>query len=1160
MRKKLKAVLFDMDGVLFNSMPYHSEAWHQVMKTHGLDLSREEAYMHEGRTGASTINIVFQRELGKEATQEEIESIYHEKSILFNSYPEAERMPGAWELLQKVKSEGLTPMVVTGSGQLSLLERLEHNFPGMFHKELMVTAFDVKYGKPKTHLWAWKQDIKPEFSQSRSILVRWTDRCCWMPEPICCFLLCRHSAIAGIQSCYKPINTDSTMQKLLSLPPNLIDSFHQLEEVNHTDWFCTSDPVGSKLGSGGGTTWLLQACHQAFAPEETFSKWIGNEKKILLHAGGQSRRLPGYAPSGKILTPIPVFSWERGQKLGQNLLSLQLPLYERIMKQAPKGLNTLIASGDVYIRSEKPLQDIPEVDVVCYGLWVNPSLATHHGVFVSDRKKPEVLDFMLQKPSLEELEGLSKTHLFLMDIGIWILSDRAVEVLMKRSLKEGTNDISYYDLYSDYGLALGEHPQTTDDEVNKLSVAILPLPGGEFYHFGTSRELISSTLAIQDKVRDQRRIMHRKVKPNPAIFIQNSFTQVKLSAENANLWIENSHVGEGWKLGSRQIITGVPENHWNINLPDGVCIDIVPMGDAAFVARPYGLDDVFKGDLSNDSTTYLGNSFTQWMKEREIGLEDIKGRTDDLQAAPVFPVTTSIEELGILIRWMTAEPQLKEGKELWLRAEKLSADEISAQANLERLYAQRSAFRRDNWKGLSANYEKSVFYQLDLQDAANEFVRLNLDVPAVLKEDAAPMVRIHNRMLRARILKLQGNEGCKGEEQAAFQLLRDGLLEAVAGKKNYPKLNVYSDQIVWGRSPVRIDVAGGWTDTPPYSLYSGGSVVNLAIELNGQPPLQVYVKPCHEFHIVLRSIDMGAVEVIRSYEELQDYKKVGSPFSIPKAALTLAGFAPLFAAESHASLEEHLKAFGSGLEITLLAAIPAGSGLGTSSILASTVLGAINDFCGLAWDRNDICNYTLVLEQLLTTGGGWQDQYGGVFPGVKLLQSESGFEQHPLVRWLPDQLFVQPEYRDCHLLYYTGITRTAKGILAEIVSSMFLNSGKHLSLLAEMKAHAMDMSEAILRGNFETFGNLVGKSWIQNQALDSGTNPPAVAAIIEQIKDYTLGYKLPGAGGGGYLYMVAKDPQAAGCIRRILTEQAPNPRARFVEMTLSDKGLQVSRS
>lgn len=950
------------------------------------------------------------------------------------------------------------------------------------------------------------------------------------------------------------------MQKLLSLPPNLIHCFHELEEVNHTDWFCTSDPIGSKLGSGGGTTWLLQACYQAFAPQESFSDWIGNEKRILLHAGGQSRRLPSYGPSGKILTPIPIFSWERGQKLGQDLLSLQLPLYERIMNQAPAGLNTLIASGDVYIRSEKPLQDIPNVDVVCYGLWVNPSLATHHGVFVSDRKKPEVLDFMLQKPSLEELEGLSKTHLFLMDIGIWILSNRAIEILMKRSLKEGTNDINYYDLYSDYGLALGEHPKTEDEDINQLSVAVLPLPGGEFYHYGTSHELISSTLAIQDKVRDQRKIMHRKVKPNPAIFIQNSITQVSLSADNANLWIENSYVGKGWKLGSRQIITGIPENQWGINLPDGVCIDIIPIGDNDFVARPYGLDDVFKGALDKSTTTYLNIPFTHWMEERRITWKNIKGRTDDLQSASIFPKVASVEDLGILVRWMTSESQLEDGKKLWLKAEKFSADEISANANLKRLYKQRSAFRKENWKGLAANYEKSVFYQLDLLDAANEFVRFNLDTPNILQEDAAPMLRIHNRMLRSRIMKLRGEKDCAKEEQAAFQLLRDSLLGVMNERKSHPILNVYSDQIVWARSPVRIDVAGGWTDTPPYSLYSGGSVVNLAIELNGQPPLQVYVKPCKKYHITLRSIDMGAMEVIQNYEELQNYKKVGSPFSIPKAALTLAGFAPAFSTETYSSLAKQLEAFGSGIEITLLAAIPAGSGLGTSSILASTVLGAINDFCGLAWDKNDICSYTLVLEQLLTTGGGWQDQYGGVFSGIKLLQSEAGFEQNPLVRWLPDQLFVHPDYRDCHLLYYTGITRTAKSILAEIVSSMFLNSGPHLSLLAEMKAHAMDMSEAILRSNFDSFGRLVGKTWIQNQALDCGTNPPAVAAIIEKIKDYTLGYKLPGAGGGGYLYMVAKDPQAAGQIRRILTEQTPNPCARFVEMTLSDKGLQISRS
>lgn len=144
----IKSVLFDMDGVLLDSMPYHSDAWHKVMKAHGLNLSREEAYMHEGRTGAGTINILYQRELGRDATQEEIENIYKEKSIEFNTHPQAERMTGAWELLQKVKASGLTPTVVTGSGQLSLLDKLEHHFPGMFRQELMVTAFDVKYGKP----------------------------------------------------------------------------------------------------------------------------------------------------------------------------------------------------------------------------------------------------------------------------------------------------------------------------------------------------------------------------------------------------------------------------------------------------------------------------------------------------------------------------------------------------------------------------------------------------------------------------------------------------------------------------------------------------------------------------------------------------------------------------------------------------------------------------------------------------------------------------------------------------------------------------------------------------------------------------------------------------------------------------------------------------
>ena len=145
---QLKSVLFDMDGVLFDSMKNHAAAWHEAMKQYGMHLSPEEAYMHEGRTGASTINIVSTRQRHREATEEEIKEIYQTKSDIFNSLPKAERMPGALELLNQIKEDNLIPVVVTGSGQKSLLERLNRNFPNIFKGELMVTAFDVKYGKP----------------------------------------------------------------------------------------------------------------------------------------------------------------------------------------------------------------------------------------------------------------------------------------------------------------------------------------------------------------------------------------------------------------------------------------------------------------------------------------------------------------------------------------------------------------------------------------------------------------------------------------------------------------------------------------------------------------------------------------------------------------------------------------------------------------------------------------------------------------------------------------------------------------------------------------------------------------------------------------------------------------------------------------------------
>lgn len=912
------------------------------------------------------------------------------------------------------------------------------------------------------------------------------------------------------------------MKKLLSLPPNLVGWFHDITGYPKSEWFCTNDPIDHKLGSGGGTTWLLtqayenEMAHSDANNQKTFDEWLSSEKRLLLHAGGQSRRLPAYAPSGKVLTPVPVFRWERGQRLSQDLLSLQIPLYKKIMDAAPRSLHTMIVSGDVLIRTTQPLQPIPEADVVCYGLWLGPEIAKNHGVFVSSCDTPSVLKCMLQKPSPATLGTIQKDHYYLTDIGIWLLSDKAVKVLMSHK--------GEYDLYSEFGGAMGTEPTLNDEAVKELKVAILPLSGGEFYHFGTSHELLSSTLAIQNLVNDQRLIMHHSRKPHPCIFIQNSITKKAVDSSNEEVWIENSYISEGWNISQKNIITGVPKNNWNITLAPGQCIDIVPMGETQYVVRPYGFNDRFAGEE---------------------------------QQKPQFPIVDNIDEAGLVLRYMlnqeTEGEDKGKGKAIFEKAQKISAEQISATANLRRLFEQRREFRKHNWSALADNYEHSVFYQLDLNDAAKEFKANGIAMPKPLPDSAPLLTRMKDAMFR-------------GDNDKAFGLLREGIVKTSnANGINMPTLSsmsnkVATDQIVWGRSPVRIDIAGGWTDTPPFCLMEGGSVVNLAIELNGQQPIQTYVKPCREHHVVLKSIDLGASEIVETYEQLADFKRVGSPFSIPKAALALAGFLPQYSQEKYPDLKSQLMAFGCGIEITLLSAIPAGSGLGTSSVLAATVLGTINDFLSLGWDKNEICHKTLVLEQLLTTGGGWQDQFGGVLQGVKLLQTCKGFEQQPIVHWLPTDLYTQPEYQACHLLYYTGITRTAKTILAEIVQKMFLNDHDQVALLREMKAHSLQMYEAIQRNDFKEMGKLVGKTWLQNQAIDAGTNPLEVKKLTDLIDDLCLGYKLPGAGGGGYLYMVAKDPEAAARIKVILNANRPNGNARFVGMSLSKTGLQVSRS
>lgn len=896
------------------------------------------------------------------------------------------------------------------------------------------------------------------------------------------------------------------MQILLSLPQNLLSTYKDICRPSQQSYYINSDPQGHHLGSGGGTAWVLSQ----YSKNHNFS-----EKKILIHAGGQGRRLPSYSASGKIFTPIPVYRWKCGQKLDQTLLDIQTDFYQSVIARSNSNQNLLIASGDVLLRSKSLPYQLPHADVVILTTWIDSSVATRHGVLFSKHSSPNSPDFMLQKPSSQDIEKLLNTHVFMMDTGCWILSDKAVEILLKKC-DSGTDIPKEYDFYSDFGASLGENPLKFDREISSLSCAIVNLDGGEFYHYGTTRELISSTEKIQNLVMDPRSILQKKVKTHSSIFVQNADVSVKWNESHKFIWIENSCVGSGWKLAGENVITGIPLNKWQIRLEKGQCIDVEPVGENYFVVRTYLIDDTFKGDL-------------QFEKR--------------------FPVVDNVElekngERLIIDLFNSVSKEVITSKykiETWF-----SGDDILSNVNIVKLYNQRKTYLKENILLLQKNYNKSVFYQCDLAHTIELCDELNInfsDFEDVNSSDSVLVMR--DAMFR-------------NKENIAFSTLQESILNGVY--KVSPKIDLVIDQIAWGRSPVRIDLAGGWSDTPPYSICNGGAVVNIAIDLNGQQPVQCYIRRIAEPKFILRSIDTGVREVVSDWKSLESYSEVGSSFSIPKAALSLAGFSPRFSCDKFTSLENQLQNLGGGLEITTLAAIPKGSGLGTSSIIASTILGTLSNVCSLGWSEDEICFKTLALEQLLTTGGGWQDQFGGVFGGIKLCTSEPGIQNQISVRHLPTNVLTNVETSGLWLCYYTGITRIAKNILSDIVRNMFLNKGETLACDDEINQHAHILADSIQFCDYKKTAELIKTSWELNKQLDAGVSAPEIDAIIKRIDDYALGYKLSGAGGGGYMLICAKDLDAASRIKNELTINAINERARFVDLSLNLKGLEITRS
>lgn len=283
------------------------------------------------------------------------------------------------------------------------------------------------------------------------------------------------------------------------------------------------------------------------------------------------------------------------------------------------------------------------------------------------------------------------------------------------------------------------------------------------------------------------------------------------------------------------------------------------------------------------------------------------------------------------------------------------------------------------------------------------------------------------------------------------------------------------------------------------------------------------------------SVGSGARIEYCTNEEIMAPLVPGSPFTIAQAALQLMGFG-----HADRSLADRLHRLGGGLEISTQVDLPMGSGLGSSSILCAALVRALGEMVGVALKERALVEQVLLMEQMMTTGGGWQDQAGAIFPGMKLISSRPGLRQQLRVTPIPLSEARRHEFGERFVLYYTGIRRLAKGLLAQVVGNYLARDVRVVEALHSIKSLATEMAYAMQGGEWDYLGQLLSRHWQINQILDPHTTNAPISNLLEELQPWLAGAKLAGAGGGGFLLLLAKDPEAAQKLRARLVSSNSN--------------------
>jgi galactokinase/mevalonate kinase-like predicted kinase len=923
------------------------------------------------------------------------------------------------------------------------------------------------------------------------------------------------------------------------------------------------------VGTGGSTLWALHRLLETRGGEA--GAFLGSQRILLIHAGGESRRLPCYAPEGKLFSPLPLAS---SALLPPVVLDAQLSLF---FKYPWRRGEIVVSSGDAVIDFDPG--SVPEERPAVFGFAKPASLeqGARHGVFRFDQRRERVLDYF-QKAPVEVLarealiEGTSDCAL---DIGLVSLAPRAAHAFLELgrtrvgggSLLEalGAGRVRF-DLYLEVLTAClaALSFEAFWDRVGKASALPRELAGAvyqAFHPFGLGGTVTRSTVfehvgSLAELPEASRALLTQRVAPfyeldggeirpfeAPDRVVHNSSGVEVSVAGQASVLVEGCSACALPALGGDNLVVGLEGVALPFALPRGLTLDgrHLPEGRVIVVLSA---GDSLKPEADPARLVFCGKSLDEWLGERGLARADVfdGGDGNDLFAARLFCVDAAPAHLeGYLRRpgaaWTAA----------FRAARRLSIAEIGERDDAVRREDRRVALRREGlralyrrgqgWRGTSARDFGAAFAGEEWRAPLQQWLE---------RTDDALLRAYRERLFRS---AFPGAAAAAGAGPEIDYVARGGDRAPL-------RTALKEDQIVWARAPVRFDLAGGWTDTPPYTLREGGRVVNLAVDLNGQPPIQVFVRRTAERHVRVHSIDLGHTETFTRFEQLRDYRDPVSAFALPKAALCLMG---LDGARGGA-LPEALDALGSGLEITLLCAVPKGSGLGTSSVLAGVILAGLSRFLGRPVVLDELIRQVLQVEQMLTTGGGWQDQIGGLVGGVKCVESRPGLRPHPVIHQLDPFLFQDRESLACFTLFYTGITRLAKNILSEVVDQVNGASKAYLFTLRHMAQLALDAKDAIERRDRGSLADVLALSWAANQRVHPSTTNEEVEEILAATRPHFRGVKLLGAGGGGFALFLSEDRREAEAVRDVLRRRFENERARLVDFSPSACGLEVSVS